>query len=374
MWKWLPWCISLLVILEACSSTNQPNPTASIPTGGMEADVRFKWEKAVAEAKREGRVVISGPTREVWRTVLTSFEQEFPGIKVEYTGVNSRDFWPRVFRERELGQYLWDLRIGGPEPQVYEAKNRGVLDPVRPLLLLPEVADEKIWFGGTEKMFFDRDKKYVLGFVNYITFVAYVNRDVIPETELRSVKDLTQPRWKGKMVIQDPRGGAGLTAMGSLLEIYGEEGLKDFLKNQTLVQANDQRQQAEWLIRGRYPIAIGITPDAFLVFQDQGLKLNIQPIEDSGIAISTGTGGIQLFNRAANPNAAQVFINWLLTKEVQTRLSAVTRQNSRRLDVPIAHPETAPDPSRIASYTISQAEEILPLRQRALEVTSEFLH
>ena len=103
-------------------------------------------------------MVISGPTREVWRNVLTTFEKEFPEIKVEYTGGNSRNFWPRVFRERELDQHLWDLRIGGADPQVYEAKSRGVLDPVRPLLLLPEVVDGDVWFGGLDGAFLTRKK------------------------------------------------------------------------------------------------------------------------------------------------------------------------------------------------------------------------
>lgn len=367
-------CVGFLLSLEACAPAERAGPTEASPAPSSRGEFRSpQWEQTIRAATREGKVVISGPTREVWRKELLTFEQEFPGIKVEYTGANSRDFWPRIFRERELGQYLWDLRVGGVDPQVFEAKNRGVLDPVRPVLALPEVVEDRNWFGGTDALFYDRDKKYVLGFVNYISFVAYVNRDAIPETELESIKDLTQPRWKGKIVIQDPRGGAGLTSIQTLLKIYGESTLRDLLRNQDIVVASDLRQQAEWLIRGRYPIAMGITPDAFLAFQDQGLKLNIRAIPDGGVALSTGTGGIQLFHRAPHPNAAKVFVNWLLTKEAQTRLSAATRQNSLRVDVPIAHPETAPDRRRMDRYFPCQTEEFLPLRQRAVQLASEFL-
>jgi iron(III) transport system substrate-binding protein len=302
-----------------------------------------------------------------------SFEQDFPDIKVEYIGANSRDFWPRIFRERELGQYLWDLRVGGPDPQVYEAKDKGVLDPVRPVLRLPEVTDDSRWYGGLDGLFFDRQEKYVAGFVNFVSFLAYVNRDVIPETELQSVKDLTNPRWKGKIVIQDPRGGAGLNSLEVLLKIQGEQIVKDLLSKQDLVVTNDLRQQAEWVIRGRYPIAIGLVPDAFLVFQEQGLSLNIRPIPDSGNALSTGTGGIQLLNRAAHPNAAAVYINWLLTKDVQARLSAATKQNSRRLDVPPADPSAVPDPKRRAELIPTQLEELLPYRLRAQQLAQALL-
>lgn len=370
MWMPFSFCIILVVALAACSPASQPDPAAAPPSPGPAAS---EWNSLLVAAKREGRVVVSGPTRELWRTELTAFEQTYPEIQVEYVGANSRDFWPRVFRERELGQYLWDLRVGGPDPQVYEAKDRGVLDPIRSVLLLPEVLDETKWFGGMDRLFFDREKQSVLGFVSYISFVAYVNRDVIPETELRSLRDLTDPRWRGRIVLQDPRGGAGLSAIEMLLEVHGEDFVRDLLAEQNVVVANDLRQQAEWLIRGRYPIALGIVPDAFLAFQDQGLEINIQPIPEDTSAIATGTGALQLFERAPHPNAAKVYVNWLLTRTVQANLSEATRMNSRRLDVPVAHPLTAPDPARLATYIPSQVEEMVPVRAQAQSLARELL-
>lgn len=362
-------CLSLLVSLGACAPADQSEragTSSSLPEAA-------NWEQIVAAAKQEGKVVVSGPTRELWRSALASFAETYPEIQVEYVGANSRDFWPRVFRERELGQYLWDLRVGGPDPQVFEARDRGVLDPIRPFLLLPEVTDETKWFGGMDRLFFDREKKYALGFVSYISYVGYVNRDVIPDTELKSLRDLADPRWKGKIVLQDPRGGAGLSALEMMLEVYGEDLAREILTKQDVVVANDLRQQAEWLIRGRYPIALGIVPDAFLAFEDQGVPVNIRPIPEERSAIATGTGGIQLFNRAPHSNAAKVYINWLLTREVQARLSAATRMNSRRLDVPTAHSLTAPDPAKLESYIPTQVEEMVPVRQQAQQLARELL-
>jgi ABC-type Fe3+ transport system substrate-binding protein len=164
-----------------------------------------------------------------------------------------------------------------------------------------------------------------------------------------------------------------LNSLEVFLIVYGEDALKELLQNQDLVVSNDLRQQAEWVIRGRYPIAIGLVPDAFLVFREQGLKINIQPVGDSGWATSTGTGGIQFINRAPHPNAAKVYINWLLTKDVQTRLSAATQQNSRRLDVPPADPGAVPDPARLDDYIPTQKEELLPVRRRAQQLGMDFL-
>jgi len=351
MRRWRFLCVSSLIVLAACAPADQSRSAAE-PATSEKAGWQSEWDQIVAAAQREGKVVVSGPTREAWRKVLTSFEHQYPGIRVEYVGANSRDFWPRVFRERELGQHLWDLRVGGPDPEVYEAKNRGMLDSVRPLLLLPEVLESSKWLGGLDNLFFDKEKKYVIGFVSFVSFMVYVNRDVIPESELSSVRELTQPRWKGKIVLQDPRGGAGLNCLEMLLNNYGEGLLREILKQEVVV-STDVRQQTEWVIRGRYPIAIGLVPDAFVPFRDQGLKFNIKPLRESGQSLSTGTGGIQLLNRAMHPSATKVYINWLLTKEVQARLSVATQQNSRRLDVPVADPESVPDAHRLDSYISS---------------------
>jgi hypothetical protein len=37
----------------------------------------------------------------------------------------------------------------------------------------------------------------------------------VPEGQLRSFKELADPRWNGKIATDDPRGGAGLAALFS---------------------------------------------------------------------------------------------------------------------------------------------------------------
>lgn len=48
-------------------------------------------------------------------------------------------------------------------------------------------------------------------------------------------------------------------------------------------------------------------------------------------------GTAMLINKAPHPNAAGVFINWVLTKDGQTAWSKSRNQLSRRLDVPTDH-------------------------------------
>jgi iron(III) transport system substrate-binding protein len=346
----------------------QPAQPASAPAGEQ-----GEWERAVAGARQEGKVVVSGPPGPLWREVFVGIERDYPGLVLDYNGANSRDFWPRLFQERQAGQYLWDLRVGGPDPQVYQARDEGMLAPVRPILLLPEVADEGKWLGGLDGMFADKENRYLPGFHAYARTTILVNRDLIPETELRSQRDLLDPRYKGRIVLQDPRGGAGLGTLSVLLAGNGEDYVRDLLSKQDVVVTGDNRQQAEWVVRGRYPIAIGLGNDQLIIFEQEGLKFNVKKLEEGPRGLNIGFGAIQLLERAPHPNAAKVFINWLLTQRIQTELSKRVELNSRRLDVAPVAPDEVPDSQRLHEYIPHQEEELLPTRHRAQQLATDLL-
>jgi iron(III) transport system substrate-binding protein len=340
------------------------------PQGAGQSD----WDRLVAAAKQEGRLILSGPPGELWRKSLTeAFEAQYPGIKIEYTGVNSRDFWPRVFQERQGGQYAWDMRVGGPDPQVYQARDEGMLEPVRPLLVPPEVTDDSKWFGGFEAIFADNGHTYLPGFQAFVDTAVWVNRDVVPEAQFPSDRDLLNPQWRGKIVLQDPRGGAGLGLSTVLYVKHGEPFLRDFFSQPELVVTGDGRQQAEWVIRGRYPITVGLNADMLVLLEQSGVKAKVENVAEGARGMSIGFGGIQLLNRAPNPNAAKLYINWLLTQPAQAQLSEAVRANSRRTDVPVVDARSAVDPSQLKDYVPHQEEEYLQARQRVQELARELL-
>ena len=313
----------------------------------------------VAAAKQEATLLLSGPPGQAWRDALALFNTEYPEVRIEFTGQNSRDFWPRLDQERANGQYLWDLRVGGFGQESFPAKDEGVLEPVRPVLVLPEVADGSKWLGGLDGRFADKQKQYLFGFFANAAVSIVANRDLVPESELSSGRDLLDPRWKGKIVLQDPRSGNGGATMATILIAYGEQFVRDLLTNQDIVITGDNRQQAEWVVRGRYPIAIGISNDELVRFQQEGIGLNVKPTRDP-TAITAAFGGVQFFNRAPHPNAAQVFINWLLTQRAQEQASRLIVANSARLDVPPMNAAQVVDPAQLGTYVPHQSEDALP--------------
>jgi ABC-type Fe3+ transport system substrate-binding protein len=74
---------------------------------------------------------------------------------------------------------------------------------------------------------------------------------------------------------------------------------------------------------------------------------------------------------APHPNAARLFINWLLSSDGQTSWATVTTNNSRRLDVPVGDPERYAAPE--IDYVYLNHERYEPDRQRAATIAREVL-
>ena len=100
-------------------------------------DWKVRWDKTVAAAEKEGGLDVSGPSGRQWTKLLQEFGKAYPKIKIKVTPFNSRNFWPRLLKEREVGKHLWDLRVGGADTQVYPLAKSGGLADVRSMFILP---------------------------------------------------------------------------------------------------------------------------------------------------------------------------------------------------------------------------------------------
>jgi ABC-type Fe3+ transport system substrate-binding protein len=120
--------------------------------------------------------------------------------------------------------------------------------------------------------------------------------------------------------------------------------------------------------QGRYPVAIGLSDGIAEQRAKQGVPVEIVDIRrlKEGSDTSPASGCLSIFDRAPHPNAAKVYINWLLSKEAQTIYARATGYISNRLDVPTDHaaPWRVPQPGSIKTYTreaIEKKEELFPI-------------
>lgn len=159
----------------------------------------------------------------------------------------------------------------------------------------------------------------------------------LPESELKSLDQLLDPKWKGKIVCGDPRvAGSAQAAIALLVAKKCEDWVRK-LFGQDLIIMKDERQLAESVVRGRYPILIGINAGTMEPFSQEGVADKVLPLDPdspAGTALSGGSRHAMVLNKPPHPNAANVFLNWQLSREGQTTYVGATTFNSRRVDVP----------------------------------------
>jgi iron(III) transport system substrate-binding protein len=309
-----------------------------------------EWEKVLTAARKEGVVTVAGPPQAAERSVIEKFAKAYPGIRLKYTGLASGQFISRVALEREGGVNEWDVAVGGPTSH-YDYIKKGYFQPIRPNFILPEVVDDAAWIGGLDAGFQDKDKKYVYAFTSYIDGQIKVNRTVVPESELNSAEGLLDPKWRGKIVMYDPRGsGAGSTTMSMLRKALGDQAMKILLVDQKPVLSTDKRQFTEWVIRGQYPIGIGVVDPYLAPFLEQGIGKDVKSLETKLKLVTTGSGAFVIMDRNPHPNATKVFVNWLMSKEAQADWAKTADTNSRRIDVPSGAEGTRPDAKKLGDY------------------------
>lgn len=299
------------------------------------SDPRADWQQALAAAKKEGKVVVSlPPNAELRRQMEEVFERRFPGIDLEPVPGRGSKNVRRIADEFKAGLRYFDIHVGGTLSLLTGLVRVGIVDPIEPYLLLPEVRDPKNWWGG--HIYADRAKRSAYSFSAYLSQNIYRNTNLVNPEEIRSYDDLLKPRWKGKIGLLDPRSpGPGDATWSYMWEVKGEDYLKKLIR-QDLQIARNRRLLAESLAKGKLAITIGLSYYLLAPFLKAGLPMKPLPIPQEGTYATGGTGILVILKEPSHPNAIAIFVNWLLGKEGQEIFTKAMGQATRRLDVDTA--------------------------------------
>lgn len=325
--------VSLIVgtVLVGCAA-----PTGSPPTPEPRAPARTweeEWEHTLAAARQEGEVVVySDPNAEVRRAYTEAFQNKY-GIRVTYIGMRGNEASARIQAEREAGIYAADMYIGGATTPLAFFKPPGYLDPIEPLLILPEVKDPSNWVGG--HLHFtapDDDLVFLFNIDAHQPFT--INTDLVRPGELTSWQDLLRPAFKGRIGLPDPRvAGPGLGNWALWSKVMGEPFQRALLAQEPFV-TTDRRSLADRVARGA--LAVGIATDTTYAKElgERGLPIKVErTIPKEGTFVSPSGGSITVFKRAPHPNATRVYLNWFLTREAMEVHCAVNLQPCLRTDI-----------------------------------------
>ena len=304
---------------------------AVFPSAAGAATWQQGWDELVAAAKKEGRLVLFGPPDPEVRVQIPALFKNRFGITVEYVGGRGQEVNARLQAEHAAGQHYFDAALGGTTLDALRKSDS--LEPVRPALFHPDAQDGTKWkLGGL--FFLDPAKQYLMRLSIYTTPLRVINTDQVKPEEV-SWQGLLDPKWKSKISTYDLSGpGTGRGQAVYLLHKFGEDYFTKLYRGQQVVTTRDRRQQSLWLARGVYPIAIALDKGEYAELKKDGFPVAMLPnTKDVPGNSTSGSGYATLLKRAPHPNAAKLFVNWLITREGQEVLNRAAGVPALRADL-----------------------------------------
>lgn len=345
------------------SATAIPGQAAT----GWEAE----WGRILKAAIKEGKVVIYGPPiPDVRQGFTDAFQKAYPGIILDYTGLTTNLAPPKINAERRAGLYAEDMVIGGTTTMLNQLRSYAL--PINQFLILPEVTNPKLWLGG-QLDYSDDAREINLVFTIESSPRVIYNPNFLNPADVTSWWDLTKPKFKEKIIMWDPRiAGSGLaTATFWYFQTgLGLDFIKAFAANQPVL-TRDLRLQVETVGRGKYALGVSPDPPTVLDLQKAGMPLKWPKILKEGTYSSAAYGSTIIMSNAPHPNAAIVFLNWMLGKEGQNVWSKGSGFASRRLDVPTDFLDEALRPDPNADYQPNYKEKYVLAKDEILGQLNE---
>ena len=281
---------------------------------------QLEWDKTVKAAEEEGALVIY-MTQAFEPVFRDTFQKKYPRIKVSMATGRGPELSQRVMSERRAEKFAVDLYISGNISPLTVFHRAKILEPIKPLLLLPEVVDTSAWYEGKHH-YDDPENRYIFVFEGTprsgeITY----NTKLVNPSEIKSYWDLLNPKWKGKIVSVDPLVSGPISAAHIFFykqADLGAEFLRRLHADTDIAIVRSNEQMLDWLSAGKFAFGIGARDVDTAMMQGLPLMQFLPGLLKEGSSVTAYNGTLSYFNRAPHPNAAKVAVNWLLSREGQT--------------------------------------------------------
>jgi len=271
-----------------------------------------------AQGKPEDSVVVySAADADMVNAVVAAFEKKYPGTKVSTVVAGTGEIIKRMEAEKErpLGDVGWSF---GPEAigdkkalfEPYLSKEAGGFFP-------GQVPADRVWTPFTT-----------------MPYVIMYNKKLVSETEKpKTWKDVLDPKWKGKVAYADAsKSGSSYTLLVTWLTIYGKNDagwkfVEDLLRQCKVLPKSSMTYQG--VANGEYPIGLTFEQAAFEYLKGGAPIGLIYPSEGTAITLD----GSAIIKNAPHPNAAKLFLDFTVSKEMQDLMVERFGRRSVRKDV-----------------------------------------
>ena len=305
----LPLAIAGVMALTACGETGEAQgsskPTATADVGQASAVTPLD-DETIAKAESEGEVLMYTNAEDQQIAPLKkAFEEAYPEIELRSLPLSDDEMFQRYDTETASGTDTADVLMNS-DPVAWlsfvEAGNLADYEDPN----TPNLPDYAVLQPGLYAMSLD-------------PVVALFNKTIIPEDKQpTSMAELAEmaPQLDGKIATTDISVPTQFAASTAFIQKYGAEGWKhlETLGRHSEVEASNG-PLATKLAQGQYAVDFFVSGAvrAFIV-DDVAKVVNYRYLSDGTPLTPRGVG---VTKEAPHPNAARVFVNWLLSVEGQ---------------------------------------------------------
>jgi iron(III) transport system substrate-binding protein len=297
----------------------------------------------IEAARQEGEVIwyTGFVVEQLARPVAEAFEKAY-GIKVQYVRANSTEQVLRITNEARAGRIMGDVFDGAIG--VDTLKRQRLLASFSPLSAAhfpQEVRDsDNTWTG-----------------VNVYVLSPAINTELTPKgSEPKRWEDLLDPKWQGKMAWSSSMSAAGAPGfIATVLKEYGEVKGMDYLRKlaaQKIASIDGAgRAVADQVVAGEYALGLHIFNNQPAMLARAGAPVAALPIAPATATLNT----VSVLAGARHPNAARLFVNFLLSSEGQ-KLVAAGDYVPADPNTPPSDPSLRPDGVKLRALYFSPQE------------------
>jgi iron(III) transport system substrate-binding protein len=259
----------------------------------------------VTKAKAEGKVAFYANITAV-EPIMEAFTKAY-GVKGEYTRISTAKFVATAVTEHAAGKLMADV-LQAPIPILDMLKDKGILASYRS----PMAAAYPDWAS--------KDDKIQLFGIEYVALIY--NKELVKPADVpKRYEDLTDPKWRGKIVMANPTTHATTISwlVGMKEQVFNsEEAWLKFVKG---LAANKPMFVASF---GPTPAPVESGEKLIAISMPKYIITKAPaPLDWARVSQPLlGTPrGISVASSAPHPNAARLFVDYWLSKDAMKMLA-----------------------------------------------------
>ncbi len=291
-----------------------------------------RHQKLVEGAKREGRAVFYGTVNAAHaRKILDGFKRRYPFLTIGHY---------RAGGFRLINKVVTEARSQRFEPDVIQTSALVGHELIRGNLVAKYFSPERKHL---RREFYDKNGLWTA--MQHVRVALGYNTTLVKvEDAPKSYHDLLDPKWKGKVVIDNQ----DQDVLSALIDAWGEEKafalFKGLEKNQVSIRRS-RTLQAQLLVAGEFHIA------AFLHgYKPAGMKRAGAPVNIATLApFVTKPSPIFLAKHAPHPHASILLYDYLLSEDNQKIVAEEIGRGPVRNGIKEKYPELKHDRYQIVN-------------------------